>query len=355
MKAYNYLLLAISFLILSCSPQYSIKEPTKVPVEKSIDEKRIIQNGIRAHDRGDYDDAVSLYQEVLSSNPDNAHALYELALTYSAMDKHRQSLETGLRAMEYQWPELNRVYSLIGTELDLLGKKSDAIDVYEKGIKRYPDDFNLYYNLGIARLSEEEIEEAKKAFKKSVILNPLHASSHLGLAESLFKEDNKIPALFAYCRFLILEPSSERAESARRNVLSISAGDIKANKKNPNQIAVSVEPDDPKSEGNFQTLSFYISANSALQLMMTKDNRSARDKKIGLFDDLFSTAGKNVFEENKSKFIWQYYVPYFAELSERKFSAAFVDYSILDLKETTDTTKMFLKWSEDYKWPVLPN
>jgi len=257
-----------------------------------MDEKRIIQDGIRAHELGDYDEAYGLYQAVLDSNPDNVHALYELALTYSAMEKHKKSLETGLRAMEYQWPELNKVYLMVGTELDYLGEKSDAIDVYKKGINHYPDDFLLYYNLGITQLSEEEIEEAKKALKKSVILNPSHAGSHLALAESFFKENNKIPALFAYCRFLILEPSSERAEPARKNVLSISAGDIKTNKKNPDQITVSVEPDDPKSEGNFQTLSFYISANSALQLMMAKDNRSARDKKIGLFDDLFSIAGR---------------------------------------------------------------
>jgi len=353
MKSLNSILaFMVSFILLSCSSQYSIKEPTKYPLERSITEKSLIQEGINAYERGDYDKAVSRYQEVLNSNPDNVHAIYELALTYSAMKEHKKSLETGMRAMQYQWPQLNKVYLLVGTELDYLGKQSDAIDLYKDAIERYSNDFLLFYNLGITRLSRDEIEEAKSAFKSSVVLRPSHASSHLALAQSFFKENNKIPALFAYCRFLILEPSSDRAESARQNVLSIVFGDVKTDKKNPNRITVSVDPDEPKSEGDFNNLNFFMSLNSALQLSMTRNNKSARDSKIDIFDGLFSIAGGDASDENKAKFVRQYYIPYFAELAERKFIEAFVDHAILDLKNSSDTAKIFLKWSEDYKWPA---
>jgi tetratricopeptide (TPR) repeat protein len=352
MKTLNCILaFTASFILLSCTPKYVIKEPTKQPSEISIQERNLIQEGANAYKRKDYQEAVDRYQVVLKTNPNNVLAMYELALTYSAMNKHEKSLETGLLALEYRSPELNKVYLLVGTELDYLGEKSDAIDVYKNGLKRYPDDHLLYYNLGITQFSCDEIEEAKASFKSSATLRPAHAGSHLGLAQLFSKEGNKIPALFAFCRFLILDPSSDRAESARQSVLTIIHGDLKTNPKNPNQITVSVDPDEPKSEGDFSSLNFFMSLNSALQVSM-KDNKSAREQKIDIFDGIFSIAGGSTSKENKTGFVWQYYVPYFFELNKKNFTGTFVDYAILDLNDHSDTVKTFLKWSEDYKWPA---
>jgi tetratricopeptide (TPR) repeat protein len=354
MKTLNCLLASTaSFILLSCSSQYVIKEPTKNPSEISIQEKSLIQEGINAYEHGNYQEAVNKYQGILNSNPNNVRAIYELALTYSAMNQHKKSLEAGMQAMQYQWSELNKVYLLVGTELDYLGKKSNAIDLYEDAIKRYPSDYLLYYNLGITQFSCDEIEKAKTAFKSSVTLHPSHASSHIALAQSFLKEKNKVPALFAYCRFLILEPSSDRADSARKSVLSVISGNIKTDPDNSNQINIMVNPNEPKTEGNFEGLNFFISLNSALESSMMKDNRSVLDRKIDIFEGIFSTAGENTSKENKTGFVWQYYVPYFSELNKKNFTRAFVDYAILDIKNPSDTITNFLKWSEDYKWPTM--
>jgi tetratricopeptide (TPR) repeat protein len=353
MKILNCLLVfTISFFLPSCTSQYVIKEPTKDPIEKSIREKSLIQEGINAFEHGKYQEAVKRYQEVLNSNPDNVQAIYELALTYSAMNQHKKSLEAGMRAMKYRWSELSKVYLLVGTELDYLGKQSDAIDLYEDAIKRYPNDYLLYYNLGITRLSRDEIEEAKTAFKSTVTLRPSHAGSHLALAQSFLKERNKIPALFAYCRYLILEPSGERADSARKNVLSIVAGNVKTDPNNSNQINIMSNPNEPKSEGDFRAINFFLSMNSALKLSMMKDNRSVRGRETDIFEGIFSMAGEDTSKENKSGFVRQYYIPYFSELNKRNFTGVFVDYAIYDIINSQDTVKAFLKWSEDYKWPT---
>jgi tetratricopeptide (TPR) repeat protein len=354
MKASKYLLaFTASFILLSCSSQFVIKEPTKNPSEISIQEKSLIQEGINAYKRGHYQEAVNKYQEILNSNPNNVRAIYELALTYSAMNQHEKSLEAGMQAMQYQWPELNKVYLLVGTELDYLEKQSDAIDLYEDAIKRYPTDYLLYYNIGITRLSRGEIEKAKTAFKSSVTLRPSHASSHMALAQSFLKERNKIPALFAYCRFLTLEPSGDRADSVRKSVISIISGNVKTDPDNSNQINIMVNPNEPKTEGDFEGLNFFISLNSALKLSMMKDNRSVHNRTIDIFEGIFSMAGEDTSKENNTGFVWQYYVPYFSELNKKNFTGAFIDYAILDIKNPADTVTTFLKWSEDYKWPSL--
>ncbi len=353
MKALNYLLaFAVSFILLSCSSQYAIKEPTKTPLEVSLQENKLIQKGIDAYERGDYREAVDRYQEVLNSNPDNVHAIYELALTFSAMKEHKKSLDTGMRAMQYRWPELNKVYRLVGTELNYLGKQRNAIDLYEDAIRRYPDDYLLYYSLGVIRLSRDEIKEAKAALKFSIILHPSHAGSHIALAQSFFKEGNKIPALFAYCRFLILEPSGDRADSARKSVLYIVAGNIKTDPDNPNTINIPSNPDETKSEGDFGGINFFLSMNSALQLSMVKDKRTVLDRNTDIFEGVFSMAAEDTSKEKWAGFVRQYYIPYFSELYKRNFTRVFLDYAIYDIKDPSDKVKPFLEWSEDYIWPT---
>jgi len=321
-------------------------------LEISFQENNLIQKGIDSYKRGDYREAVDRYQEVLNSNPDNIHAIYELALTYSAMKQHEKSLETGMQAMQYRWSELNKVYQLVGAELNHLGKQRNAIDLYEYAIKRYPDDYLLYYSLGVIRLSCDEIKVAKAALKSSVTLRPSHAGSHIALAQSFFKEGNKIPALFAYCRFLILEPSGDRADSARKSVLLIVAGNVKTDPDNPNTINIPSNPDETKSEGDFGGINFFLSMNSALQLSMVKDNRSILNRNTDIFEGMFSMAGEDTSKENRTGFVGQYYIPYFSELNKRNFTRVFLDYAIFGIKDPSDKVMPFLKWSEDYIWPA---
>ncbi|HAF07372.1 MAG: tetratricopeptide repeat protein [bacterium] len=42
----------------------------------------------------------------------------------------------------------------------------EAIKIFEKGLAMFPDDIDIYYNLGIVYESINDIEKAKECFKK---------------------------------------------------------------------------------------------------------------------------------------------------------------------------------------------
>uniref|UniRef100_A0A7C3N5P9 Tetratricopeptide repeat protein n=1 Tax=candidate division WOR-3 bacterium TaxID=2052148 RepID=A0A7C3N5P9_UNCW3 len=45
-------------------------------------------------------------------------------------------------------------------------KFKKAIKIFEKGLSMFPNDIDIYYNLGIVYESINEIEKAKECFKK---------------------------------------------------------------------------------------------------------------------------------------------------------------------------------------------
>ena len=52
------------------------------------------------------------------------------------------------------------MYSNYGTALDYLQKPDEAINIYSEGIKKFPADYNLYFNRGVTEYTQKDIEKA---------------------------------------------------------------------------------------------------------------------------------------------------------------------------------------------------
>jgi tetratricopeptide (TPR) repeat protein len=109
--------------------------------------------------------------------------------------------------------------------LDGKGKTEKAVEVYDEGIKIFPDYFQLYYNKGISQIKLNKAEDALLSFERSATLNPKHASSHNAIGRLLFMT-NKIPSLMAFYRFLVLEPDGKRSSANLINVQKIMSAHV---------------------------------------------------------------------------------------------------------------------------------
>jgi len=106
---------------------------------------------------------------------------------------------------------LKSVYITYGAAFDKLNNKEKSIKAYDEGIKAFPDFYQLYFSKGVVCSDIEKYDEAVSCFQKAIAINPDHASSHNGIARIEKLKNRKIPAILAYCRFLITEPQTERA------------------------------------------------------------------------------------------------------------------------------------------------
>jgi tetratricopeptide (TPR) repeat protein len=336
-----------------------LNEPKLEPAPSTPSQDQLIREGVALHDRKDYDGAISRYEEVLKENPNNVIALYELSFSYFQKKDYRKSIEVSYRLAEYKSDLLPRVYVQIGSALDELGESKKSIETYKAGIKLFPSDYLLHFNLAITYNKIGEVVEARNSLKKSASLNPQHGSSHLLLSALFDRGSYKTPALLAACRFLVLEPNTDRSERALFLTRKIMQAGVSAGK-NENEISIFLDPSAKKDEGDFAAIDLAISLTKAAERTEKNRDKSAIQLLVGSFETLFAILSEQ--KGDSSKFTWKYYVPYFAELKRQGHVEAFVYFTNRRNRDPEvsewlfhNQTKVqsFLAWSRSYAWPQV--
>ena len=349
----------IALLAFTSVIAQKIESPKLTPTPSTDSQRRLINEGIALHDRGDYDGAIAKYQEVLRESPDNDWALYELAFSYQMKKDYRKSLDIAYKGMQYKSDKVTGFYVLIGNNLDELGESKKAIDVYKQGIKLQPDTQMLYYNLALTYSRLNEFEEARKNFKTSAYLNPNHASSHAALAQLFQRNRYRTPALFAVMRFLVLEPKSRRATNAYKIFSELLRGGVSQGQ-NAGQINIFVDMDAKKDEGDFGAVELALSLTKAAGATEKNKDKSEAQQLVDQLNTFLAIVSETDPKGDKSKFTWRYYIPYFIELKNRNYVEPFAYYisQASDINGVAEWVKAneskvneFVSWSKSFQWP----
>ena len=333
--------------------------PSLSPVPSSPEEEKLIEEGIKYHDKGRYKDALEKYKEVLKLNPHNVNAMSEAAFTLFEMGNYEKSLVYAKKALQYKSPLLGHVCIEAGNAYDALNKPRIALSYYKKAIEFNPNNYLPYFNAAVTLIRLNRKKEALNCFKKTLVLNPKHSSSNFLLGAQYYEMDYIIPAILAFSRFLILEPNTERSDFARKAIQSMVAE--LAEEKKDKTISVKVS-EDPTFDGDFNEVKVAYSIIIAARFMKKEVKFSNEyDRHAWEFDSLFSFL-KDYKKDNG--FVWQYYAPFFIELHERKYTKPFVIvlyYKVypdgakvwLSKKENDNLFQEFYDWCFKYKFPEI--
>lgn len=324
---------------------------------------RLVNEGVELQDKGEVDSAIANYKQALQLDRDNLLALSEMAYSYLSLDKFDDAAGFAKRAIKTHPDDhlLKSAYVCYGNALDGLGKTKKSIDIYDEGIRLFPEYFQLYYNRGISLNKLNKTEEAIRSFQRSVTLNPDHAGSHNAIGHMLFNKNN-IPSLLAFCRFLILEPDSKRSAGNLGNVRKIM--DNHVTKTDEKSITINISPEMLDTAGNARKNNF-SPAELMLSIDAAMDNDSANINKpeIEKFIRKFSSLCAYLKEKEKDNygFYWDFYVPYFIEMNDKGFTAtftyiAFTSSGNTEVMEWLNSHKTqvdaFHQWSEEFKWRI---
>lgn len=175
----------------------------------------LVRKGIQFQQKGEYNQAILKYQEVLRNAPQHPQAHYELALAFFSLKDYNLALNHSNAVLNQAENAYQKgAYLVKGSALDNLGRVEAAILVYEEGIRKYQDNYLLYYNLALSSFNSQKFEKAESAILESLRRNPNHASSHLLLAHLMAQTDRRVQAVLGLYYFLMLEPDSRRSASA---------------------------------------------------------------------------------------------------------------------------------------------
>lgn len=325
----------------------------------------LIDEGVELHDQGKYKEAIAKYNEALSSDQQNVHALAEKAYSQMGMGEYKAAIATCKKALKIKTEDkeaLKLIYITYGNALDLAGKPKDAVKIYDKGLKEYPGFYSISYNKGITLSGIKDWDGAIECFQQSAQARPNHSSTFLALGRmSVFKEQN-IPALLSYLRFHIIEPDSPRARDNFKFIQELMFFNVQ--KTGDNSISISLPSEsleemgsENKTVNSFRSIELILSMQSALDLGKNQGELSDVERFEKKLNSMFISLDES--KKGNSGFYWEFLAPYFMELSKNNYEdvLAHLVFSNQEdeavaawLAENESRVRSFYEWSTGYQW-----
>jgi tetratricopeptide (TPR) repeat protein len=319
----------------------------------------ILRTAETLYRQGKFDEAIARYEEALKLNSDSGLLLNQLADAYFQKKDYQKPLETADKGVQYKSNYLPLLYTTLGNSLDVVGQPQDAIEVYKKGVALSPNVGTLHYNLGVTYLASlRDAVQARAAFKQGALADPNHPGNHFQLAASFVTDDLKTPALLAVSRYLVLDAAADRAAPRYNLWRQLLNGNARPPDQN-GQIQFVVNPNQKKDEGNLQILDMDISMSKVVSFKASA-GKPPMQVLFEQVDSLFAMYAKRPPGDDKDKFLWTYYMPYFTEMQQKGFVEPFVYYAsqrttIAGVREwltaNGERVRAFLDWSKNYSWP----
>ncbi|ESU18687.1 hypothetical protein FCR2A7T_20890 [Flavobacterium cauense R2A-7] len=331
--------------------------------QNSTEANNLVEEGIVYHDKGDYENALIKYDKALEADKDNLFALTEKAMTLNAAGKYALAIECCEKAFKRHSVDngFKTLYVCYGNAYDGLKKPEESVKIYNKGIKDFPNYYQLYYNKGVTLAGMNKIDEAIMSFEKSVSLNPNHPGSHNALGRLSDNSETRVRALLAYYRFMVLEPKSSRGAENLSYIKRIMTAN--AEKKGENEITLQLDSnilkgfDGKQKENSFKSTDLILSMDAALDY----DDKYKNETQIERFIRKTGTFFSSLEESKKDNygFYWDYYVPYFTEMKAKGLIEPFAYIAFSGSKDEVvqawlnshknDVAK-FYDWNKAFNW-----
>jgi tetratricopeptide (TPR) repeat protein len=136
-----------------------------------------LQQALDHHNQGQFTEAISGYQRVLASNPDQAESLHYLGVALAQAGRHADALSPLSRALEIL-PNSAALHNHYGNALAGLSRYREAITSYERAMVCDSNFADCHYNCGLALTELGRPEAALACYTRAVELNPAYAQAH---------------------------------------------------------------------------------------------------------------------------------------------------------------------------------
>jgi Tfp pilus assembly protein PilF len=218
----------VSQLAVNPKVQVVLKRPEKTPgVLQDETSVALLEQGNQLYKDGNYDEAIAAYQKFQEANPglyqiqisiadcyrekgefDKAVALYNEVITLSASDA-TMGREMAAKAL-----------AGIGNSHLKQGRLEEAQGFFEKSIETSPKDEILAYNVGEIYFSNQALDQAVRYFDLAAQIKPTWPDPFLKLGYVYLNKADNAKAAENFEKFLALEPEGERAALAK-NILGL--------------------------------------------------------------------------------------------------------------------------------------
>lgn len=312
----------------------------------------LVQIGKEYHEHGYYEDAIKKYQEALAIDPTSALVHYEASVSYLSAKDYDNAIKYSSKAIDLDDQYALQVYVVKGSALGYQGKTKKSIKLFKKGIRKFGNHYFFYYNLGYNYYHLKHYQKAEEALVKSININPHHASSHLLLGYVMHDLHKTTQSLLSLHYFLLLEPDSERAETAYHLLMQQFGGYVRKDVSEPNQINISLNAN---MDSEFGAAEMMVSMLEASKSLEENTGKSESELFIKNTESFFKILGELKKKDNNG-FHWEYYVPFFYDIVQSGHLDTYCYYirqasseeGVRWLQDNIEKVEQFDKWLKEY-------
>jgi len=170
---------------------------------------------------GEPEKAVSLYRKALTLNPNNEHALNNLAYLLTEKGEVQEALQHIEKALTIS-KGTRELYSNYANTLEKLGRLPEATEQYRKALELEPQNGLARLNLGLVLMKQKQDAEGEECFRKVLEVDPDNAAAHYNLGQLYYyvrKQEDK--ALEEFNQTLRLKPDHADALYGLGHIASV--------------------------------------------------------------------------------------------------------------------------------------
>lgn len=189
----------------------ALRQIDEVALVETTNPDVAVTRGLIYTQEGDYPRAIAFFQEALAvpGADERDDIAFNLGLAYQNWGKPRTAARHYQQALRLDLTNDAALHELLQC-LELTDALATALLFFQEFVDADPYSARAWYNLGVARLRDEDAESAQQAFEYATLLEPTFYDAYTYLGQALVLQGHYKPALEAFGQsFAPGEPTAE--------------------------------------------------------------------------------------------------------------------------------------------------
>lgn len=187
----------------------------------TISVEKALGLAIDFHKVGKVEDAVDVYEVILSAHPDNPDAVHYLGVAKHQLGESEEAIELVSRSLELAPGNVNAINNL-GNIYREIGKLERAEECYREVLGLAPQHVDSLINMAVSLRGLDKTDEALKVIKGAIEINPEHPQAWHNLGNIYRDQKQYDDALSAYQRSDLLDPADAKSSLEVARILALS-------------------------------------------------------------------------------------------------------------------------------------
>jgi tetratricopeptide (TPR) repeat protein len=185
---------------------------------ETVTSAQLLQQGLFHHRHGQIAEAMDRYTQVLRTDPQNADALYYIAVVACQEGQFKQGVDLARRALAVGRPQA-RVHNLLGKALEQVGNPLEAMMAYDAAIALDPNFAEAHGNRATLLTQARMYDDALAAYDRALELDPKSLADWINRGALLQETGRHEEALANYDRALAFAPNDPSLLTNRATTL----------------------------------------------------------------------------------------------------------------------------------------